>query len=183
MAARTAILLNALALYALAAVLLMGFVLQVLWRELPCPLCLLQRVAFVALAVGPILNIRFGPRPRHYAMSLLAAVVGFGISLRQVMLHIMPGDPGYGTAILGLHYYSWAAIIFAAAIALIALVMLFERQFETMIAAQRPPAFAVAAVWLMIVITAANAAATFLECGFDVCPDNPVRYEMLQGAR
>lgn len=183
MTARTAIVLNALGLYAIALVLLFGFVFQLLWHELPCPLCLLQRVALVALAAGPILNIRFGPRPSHYAMSLLAALVGMVVSVRQVLLHIMPGDPGYGSAILGLHYYSWAAVIFAIAIALIGLVLLFDRQFETMIAAQRPPALVTVAVWLIIAVTAANVAATLLECGFNICADNPVRYEMLQGRR
>ena len=72
------------------------------------------------LAVGPILNIRFRPRPSHYAMSLLAAVAGAVASTRQVLLHIMPGDAGYGSALLGYHYYTWALIGFIAAIVLIA---------------------------------------------------------------
>jgi disulfide bond formation protein DsbB len=82
------------------------------------------------LAVGPILNIRFGPRPSHYAMSLLAAVAGAVASIRQVLLHILPGDAGYGSALFGYHYYTWALIGFVAAIILIAAVMLFDRQFE-----------------------------------------------------
>ena len=81
-------------------------------HELPCPLCLLQRILFAVLAVGPILNMRFGPRPSHYALSLLAAVAGFVVSTRQVLLHIMPGDAGYGSALLGYHYYTWALIGF-----------------------------------------------------------------------
>ncbi|WP_409072021.1 disulfide bond formation protein B, partial [Listeria monocytogenes] len=47
---------------------------------MPCPLCLLQRILFALLAVGPILNIRYGPRPSHYALSLLAAIVGAVVS-------------------------------------------------------------------------------------------------------
>ena len=73
---RLALVLNALGLYAIAGILLAAFVMQIVLQELPCPLCLLQRVAFVALAVGPILNLRFGPRPSHYALSLIAAVMG-----------------------------------------------------------------------------------------------------------
>jgi disulfide bond formation protein DsbB len=42
--------LNATALYAIAAVLLAAFYLQFALFELPCPLCLLQRVAFTAVA-------------------------------------------------------------------------------------------------------------------------------------
>lgn len=136
-------------------------------------------MAFVALAVGPILNIRYGPRPSHYALSILAALVGFTASVRQVMLHILPGDQGYGSPIMGLHFYTWAALFFLLAVALIALVMLFDRQCAD--AHAPPPAYANFAVWLVIAITAANVLSTFLECGFAVCPENPVRYLLLGG--
>jgi disulfide bond formation protein DsbB len=179
MTARAAVLLNALSLYAVALVLLLGFFFQLAWNELPCPLCLLQRVAFVALAVGPIFNIRYGSRPSHYALSILAALVGFMVSVRQVMLHILPGDKGYGSPIMGLHFYTWAALFFLLAIALIALAMLFDRQFTD--AHSQPPAYAKVAVWLVIAITAANVLSTFLECGFAVCPEDPVRYLLLLG--
>ncbi len=105
-----AVTLNALALYALSLLLTAAFAAQLMLRELPCPLCLLQRILFALLAIGPILNIRFGPRPSHYALSLLAAVVGASVSTRQVLLHILPGDAGYGSALLGYHYYTWALI-------------------------------------------------------------------------
>jgi disulfide bond formation protein DsbB len=178
MSARTAILLNALGLYAISLVLLLGLVFQLQWHELPCPLCLLQRVAFVALAVGPILNIRHGPRPSHYAMSLLAALVGMMVAVRQVMLHILPGNPGYGSAVAGLHYYSWAALIFVFAIVLIGLVLLFDRQFAGT-PVTPPPLFAVLAVWLIIIVAATNAASTLLECGFTWCAEDPIRYILL----
>jgi disulfide bond formation protein DsbB len=180
MNARMAILVNALGLYAVALVLLLGFVFQLAWHELPCPLCLLQRIAFLALAVGPILNIRYGPRPSHYAMSVLAALVGVAVSIRQVLLHILPHNPGYGSAIAGLHYYSWAALFFALAILLVALVLLFDRQFEPAPPPQ-PPLFAVVAVVLVIIVAAANAASTLLECGFTWCPEDPTRYILLLG--
>ena len=61
MTPKLAIRLNALALYAISAVLLFAFYWQLAYDELPCPLCLLQRVALTALAVGPILTIRHGP--------------------------------------------------------------------------------------------------------------------------
>ena len=125
-----AVTLNALSLYAVALVLAAAFAAQLLLHELPCPLCLLQRIQFTVLAIGPILNIRFGPRPSHYALSLLAAAAGFAFSTRQVLLHILPGDVGYGTALFGYHYYTLALIGFAAAIVLLAAMLLFDRQFE-----------------------------------------------------
>ena len=48
-----AIILNALGLYAIALVLIAAFAAQLILHELPCPLCLLQRVLFAALAIGP----------------------------------------------------------------------------------------------------------------------------------
>ena len=179
-----AIFLNTLSLYAVALVLAVAFAAQLLLNELPCPLCLLQRIMFALLAVGPILNVRFGPRPSHYAMSLLAALVGAVVSTRQVLLHILPGDPGYGTALFGYHYYTLALIGFAAAILLIGAMLLFDRQFEPEAATPKfdaPGWPATIAVWLMIALTVLNVVSTLLECGFGACADNPEVYELLRG--
>jgi disulfide bond formation protein DsbB len=176
-----AITINALGLYAIVLVLTVAFAAQLLLHELPCPLCLLQRIQFALLAVGPILNVRFGPRPSHYALSLLVAAAGAAFAARQILLHIMPGDPGYGSALLGYHYYTWAFIGFAAAIVLSAVMLLFDGQFEhdkgEPVTAD---AFARGAVWLVIALTVLNVIATLLECGFAACPDNPVDYELLR---
>jgi len=110
MTPRIAVLLNTLGLYAISVVLLAAFVFQITLQELPCPLCLLQRVAFTALAVGPILTLRYGPKPSHYGLTIIAALAGAGIAVRQVLLHIQPGDPGFGSPILGYHFYTWAFI-------------------------------------------------------------------------
>lgn len=181
MTSQRAIALNVLALYTLAALLAAAFAAQFILGELPCPLCLLQRIMFALLAIGPILNIRFSPRPSHYALSLLAAVVGATVSTRQVLLHIAPGDPGFGTALFGYHYYTWALIGFMAAIILLSLVLLFDRQFEKDPAIHSAPSvIAHVAVWLVIGLTAANVASTLLECGFKACADDPVVYELLK---
>ncbi len=169
--------LNALALYAIAVVLLTAFYFQFALGELPCPLCLLQRVAFTALAVGPVLTLRHGPRPGHYGLIIFAGLLGAAIASRQVLLHIVPGDVGYGSALLGYHFYTWALLCFVAAIAASAAMLLFPGQF----AEGTPPlgAFEVAAVWLMLALTLANGASALLECGFTWCPDTPVHYELL----
>jgi disulfide bond formation protein DsbB len=178
-----AMILNAVALYGIALVLAVAFAAQLLLRELPCPLCLLQRILFALLAIGPILNVRFGPRPSHYALSLLTAVAGAMVSTRQILLHILPGDAGYGSALLGYHYYTWALIGFVAAIVLLAAILLFDRQFDDGVAqASSAGGFAQAAVWLVIALTALNVVSSLLECGFGACADNPVVYELLKRA-
>ena len=175
-----AVTLNALGLYAVALVLAAAFAAQLWLDELPCPLCLLQRIQFAMLAVGPILNVRFGPRPSHYASSLLTATAGAAFAMRQILLHIMPGDPGYGSALFGYHDYTWAFIGFAMAIVLIAAALLLDQPFEREVA---PPAIGISArlaVWLVIGLTALNVLSTLMECGFAACPDNPTFYELLK---
>jgi disulfide bond formation protein DsbB len=179
-----ALTLNALGLCGIAFVLAAAFAAQLWLGELPCPLCLLQRIQFALLAIGPILNVRFGPRPSHYALSLLVAAAGAAFAMRQVLLHIAPGDPGYGSALFGFHYYTWAFIGFAAAIVLTAAMLLFDRQFDDAAKAAPVPAHAFAhiAVWLVIGLTALNVVSTLLECGFAACADNPLTYELLKRA-
>lgn len=175
-----AITLNALGLYAIALVLAGAFAAQLLLDELPCPLCLLQRCLFALLAAGPFLNIRYGPRPSHYALALLTACAGATVAARQILLHIMPGDPGYGSALLGYHFYTWAFIGFAAAIVLIAIVLLFDAQFHADSAARPVDVFVRGAVWLIIGLTVLNVISTFVECGYSACPDNPTTYKLLR---
>lgn len=179
--------LNALGLYGISAVLAVAFAGQIILNEPPCPLCMLQRMQFALLAAGPILNIRYGPRPSHYAMSLLAALLGAAVAARQIALHILPGDPGYGSALLGYHYYTWAFMAFAISMVLIALVMLFDRQFE------REPSLSAAtstttggsvlirlSVWLVIILVGLNVVSTVAMCGFEACPSDPTDYRLLR---
>jgi len=114
---------NWLAVLAMVLVLLVAFVLQFARHELPCPLCILQRVAFVLCGFGFLLNLRFGAQPAHYGVAILGALFGLAVSGRQVLLHIVPGDTGYGPPLLGLHLYSWTFVFFAATVLGIALLL------------------------------------------------------------
>src|SRR5260221_2459098 len=108
----------------IAVVLLVAFGLQFGLKELPCPLCNLQRVALVLCGFGFLLNLRFGVQPLHYGLSILAALFGVAVAGRQVLLYILPGSGAHGSALLGLHLYTWSLILFAAVIARIALLMI-----------------------------------------------------------
>ena len=107
---------NALGALGLALVLLAAFGFQFGWNELPCPLCILQRVAFVLCGFGFVLNLRFGSQPAHYGLTLLGALFGLAASGRHVLLHIVPGTGAYGSPIFGLHFYTWALLLFLAVI-------------------------------------------------------------------
>jgi disulfide bond formation protein DsbB len=58
-----AIRLNALSLYGIALALATAFAAQLLLGELPCPLCLMQRIQFAMLAAGPFLMSGSGLAP------------------------------------------------------------------------------------------------------------------------
>lgn len=180
MTPRIAVRLNAIGIYAICVVLLSAFYYQFDLGDLPCPLCLLQRVAFTALALGPVLTIRFGPRPFHYGVTIIAALAGAGIAMRQILLHIMPGNPGFGPPFMGLHFYTWSFLCFVAAIAACAVVLLFEEQFADDSTPPEIGLFEKGALWLILAITLVNAVSALLECGFAFCPGGPEGYELLQ---
>lgn len=101
---------NQLALLAVIGILSYAFVDQIYFDELPCPLCLMQRVGFVIIGFALVLNIRCGEHYAHYGWGILGGLVGMMVSLRQVFLHILPGDKGFGATFLELHFYTWAFV-------------------------------------------------------------------------
>ena len=175
-------LLNTLGLLGMTAVLLIGFILQFVLNELPCPLCLLQRIGFVMVAFGFMLNVVYGPQSRHYGVILIGALYGVATSLRQVSLHVIPGTPGYGSPIFGMHYYTWAFVLFTATIFAVAVILILTNKAESLEPYKMTNLGRIACL-LAIVVVALNALATFVECGPYQCPDNPVSYWLFnQGA-
>lgn len=177
-AVRISRIINVLALFALLGVLAGSLHLQFGIGEQPCPLCLVQRSGMIGLAVGPVMNLLWGMRASHYALSILAAVVGAAGSIRQILLHIEPGDPGYGPAVLGLHLYTWAFITFVIAIVGCAVMLLWDAPFQANDQGIRHARswFRVAALtgiyWVfanLIII----GISVLPECGLGMCPDDP----------
>lgn len=188
MTASVARALNGLGLLAVSLILVVAFADQIVLGELPCPLCILQRAGFAGAAFGLALNVKFGPRPSHYAVVVMSAFFGAMVSLRQTLLHIVPGTGTYGNAIMGMHFYTWALAIYGLIILGSAAMLLFDRQFQGAgeAASDRPPrsraaTFGMALVALAALLTLGNGVSTVLECGGGLCPDNPVDYLLLRG--
>jgi len=176
-------LLNALGLLAVDAVLLLSFVDQLWFHDLPCPLCILQRAGFVAAGFGLALNLIFGPRPSHYGVLILGAAAGGAVAMRQVLLHIVPGSGAYGNPFLGLHLYTWAFILFATMIVGSAILLFADRQFGRAEPwAQRLSPLPLIAFAIFAVVVAGNFVSTLLLCGLGFCPDNPTHYLLFGGA-
>src|SRR5258706_6929120 len=92
--------LNILGLLGVSAVLAVAFFYQLALGELPCPLCLLQRGAFVAAGCGFLLNIRFPTSPAPYRVLLISAGIGARGSLRPILLHVQPRESGFRSTLL-----------------------------------------------------------------------------------
>ena len=174
--ARGSRVLNALALLGVTAIPGLAFAWQFVYDELPCPLCLLQRVAFMLAGVGLLLNLRLGPSPMHYAMTIAASLGGMVASGRQVLLHIAPGDAGYGTPFLGLHFYTWAFIAFGALIVFCVLMLSVDRKWGDNMLKRPVSALGLIIMALFFIMVLANLGSTTLQCGFGPCPDNPTGY-------
>ncbi|MEC3913538.1 disulfide bond formation protein B [Nocardia sp. CDC160] len=157
--------------------------------DYPCPLCMLQRYFMMLAALGAAYIVRKGMTGslvrRDYMVGWgLAIVACFGggfTGWRQTMLHILPGDPGYGGAVLGLHLYVWAFVLFIAAITTIGVVLSFS--YAT--AAETIPAtphrmVGTLAIGFLALIIVINLVATFFLEGFHwVLPDDPSCYKLL----
>ncbi|TLY47117.1 MAG: disulfide bond formation protein B [Gammaproteobacteria bacterium] len=172
--------LNALDVLGLAFLLFIAFILQIRYHELPCPLCLLQRLGVLAIAFGFLLNVRFKIRPAHYTLSLLAAMLTAAICMRQIFLHVIPGDPGYGLPILGLHLYTWLFLLCVGIILYISIIFSISPQYEydELSKSNSMQLLTHVAFALVFVLAIFNGISTYLECGIKACPENPVKYEI-----
>ena len=166
-----------------------AFAVQFLGKELPCPLCLLQRMAMLLAAIGPMFIIKqtsVGESDSKidgaigFGMSIVASILGLYVSGRQILLHILPGDPGYGSAVFGMHLYTWGVVVFVVVLAVSGLTMLFARQLHAPESSHPKSIVTTFLCWLFIGLILANVVATFVESGFHpFLPDNPTGYELL----
>lgn len=174
--ARIHYLANLLGLVGVCFILLIAFYQQFVFHELPCPLCLLQRAAIVGMGIGLVFNLMIKFREAHYGLIILSAITGLMIALRQIFLHVSPHDNGFGEPFLGLHLYSWAALIFLSAIIVTSLLLLLDKwagHIET-----NPVSRGLVLVFLLIV--SVDTVSSFLECGVTGCPDNPTEYKLFK---
>ncbi|KTC65070.1 inner (transmembrane) protein (plasmid) [Legionella adelaidensis] len=169
--------LNALAVLGLFFLLALSLFIQFYFSELPCPLCLLQRVGFVIISVGFLLNLRYGFRPSHYAIALLGALYTSFVALRQIALHVVPGTGSYGSSILGFHLYTWSFILSMLIVVAATIMLGVDRQYkETAQEILKIRFWANILFALMLLVTVVNFVYTLKECGIKECPENPSAY-------
>lgn len=168
------------AILAIIVMLLTAFIYQIFLHELPCPLCILQRLGFLLIAFGFLLNLKFGFRTSHYSLVIVSALFTAFVALRQVILHIVPGTGSYGSAILGLHMYTWSFIASMLIVLATSIMLGFDRQYEKMADSnpiwQKIAQLSLAFIALLLIL---NILSLFLECGISECPSNPTFYKLL----
>jgi disulfide bond formation protein DsbB len=160
------------------AILIVTLFYQYVLYQLPCPLCLLQRLGFIGIGLGYLLNLLNGFRSSHYAIIYLSALFILISSLLQILLHIAPGDPGYGDILLGLHFYTWAYIASIYFILSTSLLLFVEYQFNE-VPFQSTSRCTLILSYSLLAIIVVNAVSAFLECGLSQCPSNPVSYLLI----
>ncbi len=174
--------LNAIDALGLGFLLVIAFALQLYLHELPCPLCILQRIGILGIAFGFLLNVQFKIHPGHYTLSLLAALLTAAMSVRQIFLHVIPGDPGYGLPFLGIHLYTWVFLLCVAVIIYIAIIFSILPQYSDRHEGNfkgKPLQVLTHLVFAVVfILTVVNVISTYLQCGFKPCPENPTKYEI-----
>lgn len=179
---------------AYTVVMLSAFFIQFVMGEFPCPLCMLQRYGMILATLGALFVVMQARRgtltTARYAqglgMGLLSVLAGASVSVRQIELHILPGDPGYGEPFLRLHLYTWAFVTFV-------IVMIYVGVMLTLMTRGIPQApaagstqwkISTAIIWLFIGVVAANVIAIiFLEGFAPVLPDDPTGYTLIDQIR
>lgn len=179
---------------AYTVVMLSAFFIQFVKGEFPCPLCMLQRYGMILATLSALFVIMQARRgtltTARYAqglgMGLLSVLAGASVSVRQIELHILPGDPGYGEPFLRLHLYTWAFVTFV-------IVMIYVGVMLALMPRGIPQAPAVgstgrkistAIIWLFIGVVAANVIAIIFLEGFAwVLPDDPDGYTLIDQLR
>jgi disulfide bond formation protein DsbB len=81
---------------ACAGLLAFALYLQHIQGQDPCPLCILQRIAFMGLMTVFVVGTLHGPARRgamiYSSIAVVVALIGGGIAGRQVWLQMLPAD-------------------------------------------------------------------------------------------
>lgn len=163
--------LNAAVVIALCAILLAGFGVQIFMGEQPCPLCFLQRLGMISVALSLLLNLWFGVRTAHYGLAIFSALMGGLIALRHISLHVCPSFSAFGLPVLGLSLYTWSFLIFSCCVFSVALLLCL---YDPRKSGQMPATLGLlekSAGALTFFVASGNILAAFLQCGFGACSE------------
>ena len=111
------LLLTALAAFGLIGV---AFFLQTVERMMPCPLCVIQRYAFIVIGIGALIGMNTKPILRKIGCSigLYGGITGAGVAIHHLYVIAHPdikcGIDPIQTAVNNLPFADWFPSIFLA---------------------------------------------------------------------
>jgi len=161
--------LNLLFIFVLCGVLLGGYLYQFIESLEPCPLCFLQRLGMIGIAVALMMNLRFGIKAQHYGLAILSTLLGYMVSLRQISLHACSDfPPPFLKAVFGLDLYVWGFIVFTCSVFACAVLLILygcsKRQESLSWGLMEKCAF-----WLLLLVAFGNLINTLIDCGLTSC--------------
>lgn len=160
---------NALLALILASVLWGALGIQFFKHEVPCALCMMQRLGMIGVAAAALLNVKFGPRKIHYGLCLFAAIFGGFVALRQISLHACPQFPTFGVPFWGLSLYTWSFIVHASAIFYIGLMLIIFGRHELPAERTTPNWWGQLAFVVVGLVAVTNIFASLWVCGLGAC--------------
>jgi disulfide bond formation protein DsbB len=164
--------LNILEILGIYLILIFALGFQIILQDLPCPLCLLQRIGFFGIALGLLMNLRFGLHPSHYSIALVSALFTSFVALRHIALHIVPGSGTYGQSFLGLHLYTWSFIAAVIILLYTSIILGIDRQYQNSLSGHIRSHWS---TYILLAFTALlfviNIVSLLIQCGIGVCPE------------
>ncbi len=169
-----------------AAVLTAAAVMQYGFGELPCPLCLLQRVAMLGVCLGLLFNLRGPYSDRNTGIALAFAILLLIVAERQSLPapYPRPGHAYVGSAVFGLHMPVWSIVIalcLLAALAFRLAVLGGNDHMRGNDAATFPLLHRLARIagFYVIALSALNFVSAAMQCGLGQC--HTMCYALLPG--
>lgn len=169
--------LDSIAIIGIIIILITAFGYQLVDNELPCALCVMQRMGLYAISLGLVINLVIGRNQTNYTMIIISSVINSWISLLQVILHIVPNTGGFGSSVFGLHMYTWNFIVSMIFIVYGCLGgFLNGSEYQLRVKISLIHKIIIGILFLTLV---ANAISAFIECGPYICPSDPQSYWLL----
>ena len=137
-------------------------------------------MGLLCIAFGAFMNLKYGKKLKYDLILIISSLYSMAVATRQVFLHIMPGDSGYGSKFLNLHFYTWNDIISFLFIILISISPIFKNiSVESLLSkislSIKKTVNLFFILFLALLVT--NVILVYLECGLKQCPDNPITYK------
>ncbi len=160
---------NVLFILVLCGVLAASFSYEFAKREEPCPLCFLQRLSAIAIALSLMMNLRFGIKEEHYGLAILGALFGSLVSLRQIALHVCPQFPTFGEPVFGFDLYVWALIVYGCALFACAVLMIIHGYSKHLEHSSSWGLLEKFTFWIICLMIAGNIIVSLKDCALSAC--------------